>query len=124
MPVIRGEDIAKREVIDGAKGVHMQEFITAKDGAPTFALRVFEVAPGGFTPHHAHPWEHENFVLEGEGELVNPDATTTQLRVGDAAFVPSLQKHQYRNTGKGIFRLICCIPVQETCSPGTFPAQN
>jgi quercetin dioxygenase-like cupin family protein len=122
MPVMRAEDVAKREVDDrAAQGTFIQEFVTARDGAPNFALRVFELQPGGHTPYHAHAWEHENYVLEGEGVLVNPDGSTTSLKPGDAAFVPPNQKHQYRNTGSSVFRFICCIPVQEVCAPPKLP---
>ena len=38
-------------------GVLKREMITGADGAPRFALRVFEVAPGESTPAHAHWWE-------------------------------------------------------------------
>ncbi len=125
MPVMRAEEVSKREVDDrAAQGAFIQEFITAREGAPNFALRVFELLPGGYTPYHAHPWEHENYILEGEGVLVNPDGSTTPLRPGDAVLVPPMQKHQYRNTGTGVFRFICCIPVQEACAPTTLPDRN
>ena len=38
-------------------------------GAPNFTMRHFEVAPGGRTPFHAHPWEHEVYVLSGTGKV-------------------------------------------------------
>jgi len=31
---------------------------------------MLEIAPGGHTPEHAHDNEHENFVLEGSGEVL------------------------------------------------------
>ncbi len=125
MPVIRAEEVSKRPVEDSAaKGTFIQEYITARNGAPNFALRVFELQPGGYTPYHAHPWEHENYILEGEGELVNPDGSATPLKAGDGAFVPPMQKHQYRNTGTTVFRFICCIPIQENCAPAPLPDQK
>jgi quercetin dioxygenase-like cupin family protein len=43
--------------------------ITKEDGAENFAMRCFEIMPGGQSAHHAHNWEHEAFVLDGQ-ELV------------------------------------------------------
>ena len=55
--------------VDGAKGVTMKLLAGKADGAPTFAMRHFLVEPGGFTPKHEHPWEHEVLVIAGDGEL-------------------------------------------------------
>jgi len=41
--------------------------IAEKDGAKNFFMRVFEIEPGGYTPLHHHPWEHEMFVCAGKG---------------------------------------------------------
>lgn len=117
MPVYRGSDVPKVKVeMEGAEAAHIQEFITEREGAPNFALRVFELEPGGYTPYHVHEWEHENYILDGEGELVRPDGSTTPLHPGDAALVSPMEKHQYRNTGNGLFRFICCIPVKDPCN--------
>jgi quercetin dioxygenase-like cupin family protein len=40
--------------------------IGKQDGAQNFSMRVFEIAPGGHTPKHAHPWEHEMFIMRGK----------------------------------------------------------
>ncbi|MBI4279590.1 MAG: cupin domain-containing protein [Armatimonadetes bacterium] len=66
----------------------MRELITGRDGAPTFAMRHFTVEPGGHTPHHFHPWEHEVFILEGRGELTCADKTVA-LEPGMAVYVPA-----------------------------------
>jgi len=43
--------------------------ITKEMGAPNFAMRLFEISPRGFSPLHTHAWEHEIFVLEGNGSV-------------------------------------------------------
>ena len=48
-----------------APGVTMKVVAGPDEGAPSFVMRVFEIEPGGATPHHAHAWEHEMFVIEG-----------------------------------------------------------
>ena len=49
------------------KDLKVRWLISKKDGAKRFAMRVFEIQPGGYTPLHQHDWEHEAFVLEGSG---------------------------------------------------------
>ena len=52
-------------------GVTMQVLIGPDEGAGNFVMRRFTLAPGAATPHHDHEWEHEAFILEGTGVLVN-----------------------------------------------------
>jgi len=107
-------DIPAAAVEEGASGTTIREMITVREGAPNFAMRLFELAPGGHTPFHAHPWEHEVFILEGSGSLVMEDGTHP-YRAGDCIFIPGDEKHQFTNSGKGVLRFICCIPVQHPC---------
>jgi quercetin dioxygenase-like cupin family protein len=82
------------------------------DGAPVYALRLIEVAPGGHTPRHSHPYEHENFVIEGQGRvLVNGEWHS--LESGDVVFVPSGTEHIYENTGETPLKFLCGIPVKK-----------
>jgi quercetin dioxygenase-like cupin family protein len=97
--------------MEGARGVTMRVLIGAEQGAPTFVMRMFEVAPGGHTPMHAHDWEHEVFILDGEGELAAPDKRLP-LRPGVAAMVAPGETHQFVNTGGSTLRFLCVIPVQ------------
>ena len=65
MKHINYRDMAADDVdIDGAKYVNIRWLVSDKDGAPNFALRMFEVGVGGFTPYHQHDWEHEIFIFE------------------------------------------------------------
>lgn len=80
------------------------------DGAPVYALRMVEIAPGGHSPHHSHPYEHENFVVEGQGKvLIN--GTWHLLRPGDVVFVPPGADHVYASAGDEPFKFLCGIPV-------------
>lgn len=95
---------------DEAPGVTIRWVISEKDGAPNYALRVIEVAPGGHTPHHAHWFEHENFVIEGQG-TVTIGQGTYPIAPGDVVFVPGDVKHQYVNTGDRPLKFLCGIPM-------------
>ncbi|MCF7918489.1 MAG: cupin domain-containing protein [Candidatus Cloacimonetes bacterium] len=98
--------------MDGAKGAHIRWLISEKDGAPNFATRMFEVDKDGFTPYHAHSWEHENFIVEGEGVLVTEDGDKP-FKQGDILYVPPMFKHSYKNTGTGVLKFLCMIPHPE-----------
>jgi quercetin dioxygenase-like cupin family protein len=91
-----------------ASRVEMKEMITGADGAPSFSLRVFRLGPEGYTPFHAHPWEHEVFVFEGTGNVVG-EGTNYPLRKGCSVFVPQGEMHQFRAGGKGM-AFVCCVP--------------
>ncbi len=95
------------------KGVFKQVPIGIHDGAPNFSLRVFTVNPGGYTPYHSHPWEHENYILNGEGVLIDEEKKETPIRAGDFAIVLPGEKHQFRNTGTTDLQFICLVPKEQ-----------
>jgi quercetin dioxygenase-like cupin family protein len=77
----------------GFAGVVCREVFTPDNGAPTYSMRVFEVQPGGNTALHRHDYEHEVFVLEGEGDLVG-EAAAVPLMTGRAVLVEPDRLHQ------------------------------
>ena len=99
--------------MDGAKGASIRWLISQKDGAPNFATRMFEVEPGGFTPYHTHSWEHENFIVSGEGALVTEEGDKP-FKEGDVIYVPPQFKHCYKNTGDTTLKFLCMIPNPES----------
>jgi quercetin dioxygenase-like cupin family protein len=96
----------------GSKGVTIRWLISQKDGARNFAMRAFEVEPGGFTPFHKHSWEHEVFVLQGRGVLVTEEKSFP-LKKDDAFLVPPEEKHQFKNDSDEKFTFICVVPIEE-----------
>jgi quercetin dioxygenase-like cupin family protein len=99
--------------MEGAENVLIRNVVTSHEGAPNFTMRVFDVQPGGHTPFHAHDYEHEIFVLEGEGE-VTEEKRVHALRAGSVILIQPGTWHQFRNPGDETFRFICVIPVQPT----------
>ena len=95
----------------GAVGCAYRVAVSAKDGAPNFAMRFFEVAAGGNTPLHQHPYEHEVFVMEGQGTVWR-DGQAVPLKSGDVLFIPADEQHQFKNVGAGTFKFMCLIPAQ------------
>lgn len=104
-----GELPGVRVDMPGADGATIRELITHREGAPHFAMRLFHIAPGGHTPLHTHPYEHEVFILDGEGELTAEDGPRP-LRRGDAVYVPASAVHQFRNTAPKPLAFLCMIP--------------
>ena len=119
MKVCRDQQIESQPVdMPGAQGCRVRWLIGAADAAPNFAMRQFEIAAGGHTPRHSHPYEHEVFILDGEG-LVYEGDTEHPLRAGDVVFVKPDEVHQFRNTGAGPLRFLCLIPNSAANQPVT-----
>ncbi len=111
MKVVSLKDVEKKKVeMAGAEKAWKQMPLSQADGVPVYSYRVFTVEPGGFTPYHSHPYEHMNFIIEGEGALINEKGEETPLHAGDFALVNPDEKHQYRNKGDKPFKMICGVP--------------
>jgi quercetin dioxygenase-like cupin family protein len=109
MKVVHYTDV-EAEGPDGyAPGVYLRTVISPADGAPHFSMRVFEVEPEGHTPFHEHPWEHEVFILAGEGAL-RSEGGDIALREGIVAFIAPGEKHQFLNAGDAVLQFLCVIP--------------
>lgn len=110
MKVVHYEQIEAAPVtMEGSAGCRIRCLVGEPDGAPSFSMRQFEVAPGGHTPQHAHAYEHEVFVLEGAGTVLQA-GRPHPLRPGTVVYVPPGEEHQFRNTGAGPLKFICLIP--------------
>ena len=98
--------------MEGAKGVYKQIPISRADGTPTFSFRVFTIEPGGHTPHHNHPFEHLNYIIEGRGTVLLQDGEHN-IEKGDFTMIPLGETHQYRNTSiNKPLVMICAVPKE------------
>jgi quercetin dioxygenase-like cupin family protein len=100
------------EPVEEMPGVVKREVINAMDGAPNFCMRVFDVAPGSSTPAHSHPWEHEVFVLSGQG-IVATELGERRIEKDSVVFVTPDEPHCFVNTGSQPLRFICVIPLHK-----------
>ena len=120
--LVRSPEDVRPQVMDmpGAKGVKMRLMVGREDGAPNFAMRLFEVEPEGHTPHHAHNYEHEVLILQGSTNLAcGPEGKQVKhASAGDVVFVPANETHQFVNTGPGVLKFICLVPTQFDCGNG------
>jgi len=120
MPLIRNIHDTPRSPVsmDGVKGASMAVMVGRDDGAPNFALRSFEVEPGGHTPRHSHDYEHEVFVVSGEGTVLL-EGEPQPIKGGDVIYVPADEEHQFRVTGDAPLRFLCLVPVDRNCGEPT-----
>lgn len=109
--------------MEGAEGVTMRVMFSDQTGAPNFAMRVFEVKPGGHTPFHHHPYEHEVLILEGEGQLQSEQGPKP-FKAGDAVYIAPDEKHQFRNTSGANLKFLCMIPIKNSPSPTPSPTRG
>jgi quercetin dioxygenase-like cupin family protein len=93
---------------EGSRGARIKWLINENDGAPTFLMRHFTVEAGGFTPFHAHHWEHEVYVLEGGGKVRYEDREEP-IQPGDAILIPPDKKHRFQ-AGAETLKFICLVP--------------
>ena len=119
MKVNRDLDVPEQTVdMPGAHGCTVRWLVGPSDGAPNFAMRQFTVAPGGYTPRHFHPYEHEVYVLEGEG-VVFEGETQHAISAGDVVFVQPDEVHQFRNTSSSPLKFLCLVPNSSANLPVT-----
>ncbi|HUK77823.1 MAG TPA: cupin domain-containing protein [Thermoleophilia bacterium] len=99
---LSGEDI---------EGVVKRLLVGPADGWQGWALRLFELAPGGHTPRHHHPWPHINYITAGRG-ILHIDGTDNAVEAGSFAYVPAGATHQFGNAGDETFAFLCIVPAE------------
>ncbi len=97
--------------VEGANGVKMAGLIRDTDGAPTAAMRLFEIEPGGNTPWHTHDWEHVIYVVSGRGGLVT-EGRETEFGPGDSLLVEPSEEHNFVNRGDEPVSFLCVVPLR------------
>jgi quercetin dioxygenase-like cupin family protein len=97
--------------MDGAQGASVRVIFGPADKAPTFAMRIFELAPGGHTPFHTHAFEHEVVILDGD-IAITTDSGDKPVQKGDMVLVSSNEKHQFKNrSNTASARFMCLVPI-------------
>ena len=114
MKVTHHSDVQAQPVeMEGARDTTVRWLIGEADNAANFAMRMFEIEPGGHTPRHQHDYEHEIYVLEGQGVVVDGDQQRP-LQGGDVVYVHPHDIHQFRNNGSQPMKMLCLIPNSAT----------
>ena len=102
---IEAEDVK----MEDASGVKKRVLISETDGAPNFIMRRFTIEPGGHTPYHTHPWEHELYVLSGTGQVRLGDINH-EISAGTVVLVLPDEEHNFVNSGSEPLDFLCTIP--------------
>lgn len=119
MKIMHSDTVAALPVaMEGARDCTVRWLIGQPDGAPNFAMRRFDIAPGGHTPRHRHPYEHEVFVLAGTG-VVYDSGVDHPLNAGDVIYVAPNEVHQFRNPGPNVLKFLCLVPLSSAAQPVT-----
>ena len=103
---------AEKVAMAGAKDVTIRWLLGQGSPAPNFYLRLFEVQPGGHSPYHTHPGEHEIFILEGRGRI-NARGKAHPVAAGTFALVEPNEEHQFENTGDSVLKFLCLVPIEK-----------
>ena len=111
MKIFHYQNIEAKSADEGASKLKVRWLITKEMGAPNFAMRLFEMEPKGHSPFHSHPWEHEVFILEGEGVVVSEEGEK-KFRAGDVIFTLPNEKHQLKNNGEKNVKFLCLVPIK------------
>lgn len=106
MRITSYEEVEAKEV-EGSSKLKIRWLNT--EGSRNFAVRHIEIETNGYSPYHSHPWEHEIFVLEGNGAAVGEKGVKS-ISFGDLISIPSEEIHQIKNIGKSTLKVLCMIP--------------
>jgi quercetin dioxygenase-like cupin family protein len=93
----------------GPQGKTVAWLLAAENGTPNFEMRYFEVPKGLGGNEESHPFEHEVFVLKGEGVIKSGDTEQT-IKPGDAILILPDEPHQFFNFKEEPLGFICVIP--------------
>jgi quercetin dioxygenase-like cupin family protein len=112
MKVFHHNNLEAKMAEGGTLKTKVRWLITKEMGAENFAMRLFEMEPGGYSPLHTHPWEHEVFILDGEGEVFDGESGH-HFASGDVVFIPPSELHQFKNKGNATLKFLCLIPYKK-----------
>ena len=89
-----------------------QTLEVARLGVASGLVPLFEMEAGGNSPLHNNNWEHEVFILDGEGIVIG-GREEKKFKVGDAILIPANEKHQLKNNNKNSVKFLCLIPYKK-----------
>jgi quercetin dioxygenase-like cupin family protein len=105
---VKHTEALESTIVEGGTGVSKQVLISSEEG-PNFAMRRFEIQPGGGMPNHINLVEHEQYVLQGQARIGIGDEIY-HVKPGDVVFIPAEIPHWYQNEGEEPFAFLCLVP--------------
>ncbi len=119
MKLKKRKDVKPKPVAKDAEsysGVTYYPLITSRaDDALNFSMRVFEISAGGYSSKHKHSYEHEVYVLDGDGILFH-EGEEYKLEKDDCIYIEPYEYHQLKAGDSGL-RFVCVVPNREKNQP-------
>ncbi|UCG25176.1 MAG: cupin domain-containing protein [Chloroflexota bacterium] len=100
-----------REYSQGASGALETWLIGKAEQAENFALRYYELEPGGYSRQEQHSHDHGVLFMRGRGE-VTLGQDTHPVNQGDVIYIEPDELHQIRNSGQETLGWLCIIPAR------------
>lgn len=94
---------------EGVKSTTLHILLGKDESEAHFITRYFHVEPGGYSPLHQHPHEHEVVILHGKGQ-VQIGEVVNEVAPYDALLISGGDLHQFKNTGDQPLGFLCMIP--------------
>ena len=95
---------------DSSCGATETWLIGKAENARNFALRYYELEPGGHSRDEQHPYDHGVVFLRGEGDVIL-SGERHHVGEGDVVYIPPDERHQIVNRGEGPLGWLCVIPA-------------
>ena len=93
------------------KGDVGRVMIGPKEGAPNFAMRVFEYDPGVTVERGSYDWEHQVMILSGKGLVLGAGGQEWEVEPMSCIFVAPQETFGLKNIGTDILRFVCIVPL-------------
>ncbi len=107
----RWEGVALAEYLPSSSAVASKQVIIGPaDGAANFAMRYFEIAPGGASSLDTHAHDHGVFILCGRGGVRFGDERHA-ISAGDVVYIAPNETHQFENSGPELLGFLCVVPA-------------
>ena len=106
MYIINVDDV---EELRTPHGKMVKWLLTKEIGTPNFEMRYFEVSRESKGREEAHPFEHEIYVIKGEG-IIKSGEIEYRIKPGDAILILPNEPHQFINCREEPLGFICVIP--------------
>lgn len=101
---------------DEIKGATVRWLIGPAEQAPNFALRYFEIEPGGWSALDQHAHDHGVMIVRGRAKVLLGDEEF-EVGCGDVIYIPSHEVHQFKTLGDEPLGFLCVIPSRESVIP-------